>query len=194
MYLISAQGLDVMRGDRMLLQQLSFAVAAGDVLHIKGRNGAGKSSLIEVLVGLRPAANGVVQRPDSDQFHWIGHRNALHPDLSVLDNLQSWCCLNNVKTDSMEPALDTLGVRRFRSRLARSLSMGQKRRASLARLLLSPRPLWILDEPFSGLDAQATILVGRMMKDHLGTGGGIIVTSHQPLPGRIDRVTILDLA
>ncbi len=194
MYLLSAIAVDVARGDRALLEGISFSVAAGDLLHIKGRNGAGKSSLIEVLVGLRRPQRGRVEGLQSQQMHWVGHRNALQPDLTLAENLRSWCSLQKLKTANVSDALEHLGLRALRHRPARTLSMGQKRRAALARLLISPRPLWILDEPLSGLDTQGTLLLGKLMNAHLADQGGIVVTSHQPLPGRIARVSVLDLA
>ena len=191
--LLSAVALSIGRGDRRLLSDLHFRIDAGDVLHLRGRNGAGKSSLIEVLVGLRPAQGGTVQRVDTDRLHWIGHRNALNPDLSLIENLGAWCTLNGVSARGILPALDRMGLARLRLRLARTLSAGQKRRAALARLLLVPRPLWLLDEPLSGLDTEGLALLGQLMNEHVAGGGGIVVTSHQSLPGKLPRVTVIDL-
>lgn len=192
-YLLSAAALGVGRGDRRLLSDLQFTVGAGDVLHLRGRNGAGKSSLIEVLVGLRPPQAGELRRPEADQLHWIGHRNALNADLSLIENLAAWCVLNAVDRKAIAPALERMGLARLRLRPARTLSAGQKRRAALARLLLEPRPLWLLDEPLSGLDSEGLGLLGQLMNDQVERGGGIVVTSHQSLPGKLPRVTVIDL-
>lgn len=191
--LLSAVALCIGRGDRRLLSDLTFQIGAGDVLHLRGRNGAGKSSLIEVLVGLRPVQGGSVQRVATGQLHWIGHRNALNPDLSLVENLGAWCTLNGVSSRSILPALERMGLARLRLRQARTLSAGQKRRAALARLLLVPRPLWLLDEPLSGLDTEGLMLLGQLMNEQLASEGGIVVTSHQSLPGKLPRVTVIDL-
>lgn len=191
--LLSATALSIGRGDRTLLSDLDLSVSAGDVLHLRGPNGVGKSSLIEVLAGLRPALKGEIRR--ERPMHWIGHRNALQGDLSVAENLAYWCAINEAGTTSLTSAMDRLGLSRLKSRPARMLSAGQKRRTALCRLLVVPRPLWLLDEPMSGLDAAGTILLGQLMNEHVGTGqGAILVTSHQALPGRLPRVTVLELA
>lgn len=190
---LCARGLTVGRGDRVLLSGLDFTVNPGDVLHLRGRNGAGKSSLIEVLCGLRRQESGELDTPPVKQFHWIGHRNALNADLGIAENLSSWCAINGVEPSAIPSALERLGLSRLRSRPVRTLSAGQKRRAALARLLLVRRPLWLLDEPLSGLDTDGLVLLGQMMNEHLAGDGGIVVTSHQSLPGRLPRVTVIDL-
>lgn len=190
---LSASDLSIGRGDRILLSGLNLSIAPGDVLHLRGRNGAGKSSLIEVLVGLRPARGGSLQHSDASQFHWIGHRNALNADLSVLENLEGWCVLNRVSARGISVALERTGLARMRHRQVRTLSAGQKRRAALSRLLLVRRPLWLLDEPLSGLDGDGMVLLGELMNDHLAGEGAIVVTSHQTLPGRLPRVTVMEL-
>lgn len=191
--LLSADALCIGRGDRCLLSDLSFQIGAGDVLHLRGRNGAGKSSLIEVLVGLRPPQAGQLQRLDIERVHWIGHRNGLNGDLTLVENLAGWCALNALPTQRILPALERMGLARLRQRQARTLSAGQKRRAALARLLLESRPLWLLDEPLSGLDTEGLGLLGQLMNEHVAGGGGIVVTSHQALPGKLPRVSVIEL-
>ena len=191
--LLSATALCIGRGDRRLVSDLHFALQPGDVLHLRGRNGAGKSSLIEVLVGLRPPQSGEVHRAAGEAFHWVGHRNALHPDLTLRENLDSWCALNDVSTDAIPAALERMGLARLRLRPARTLSAGQKRRAALSRLLITRRPLWLLDEPLSGLDGEGLAALGQLMNEHVAGEGAIVVTSHQSLPGKLPRVTVIDL-
>lgn len=193
MALLSVSGLGIGRGDRRLLSGLNFVVEPGDVLHLRGRNGAGKSSLIEVMVGLRAPQEGALRRPEPGQVHWIGHRNALNADLSIAENLSGWCALNDVPESSLAPALERVGLAPLKRRLARALSAGQKRRAAMARLLLVARPLWLLDEPLSGLDTQGVRLLGELMNEHIAGDGGIVVTSHQALPGKLARVRVIEL-
>lgn len=191
--LLSATALCIGRGDRRLVSDLNFSLQPGDVLHLRGRNGAGKSSLIEVLVGLRPPQSGDVHRARDEAFHWVGHRNALNPDLTLRENLDCWCALNGVSGDTIVPALERMGLARLRLRPARTLSAGQKRRAALARLLVARRPLWLLDEPLSGLDGEGLAVLGQLMNEHIAGDGAIVVTSHQSLPGKLPRVTVIDL-
>lgn len=193
MALLTASGLSVGRGDRRLLSALCFAVEPGDVLHLRGRNGIGKSSLIEVLVGLRPPLAGTVQRPAFSDWHWIGHRNALNAELGVADNLLHWCRLQGLGQPALRPALERLGLERLQRRPVRTLSAGQKRRAALARLLVDPRPLWLLDEPLSGLDAQGVALLGELLVEQVAADGAVVITSHQKLPGRLARLRVMEL-
>jgi len=191
--LLQTESLSVGRGDRVLFSGLTFAVAAGELVHLRGRNGAGKTSLLEVLAGLRAAVSGTVARP-AGGLHWLGHKNALNGDLSVYENLGFWCALQNCDPSPIAAALERLGLARLRHRPSRTLSAGQKRRAALARLLIAPRPLWLLDEPLAALDVEGLAYVGRMLDEHLRGGGGALVTSHQALPVDATHVQILELA
>lgn len=187
--------LSVTRGDRTVLKALDFRVEAGDVLHVQGRNGAGKTTLLEVLSGLRPPAQGRIEpRPAADTLHWLGHRNGLHPALSPQENLHYWCRLHGVSGQGVDAALQRLGLHRQRHRPSGKLSMGQRRRAALARLLAVPRPWWILDEPLAGLDVAATELVAGLLAEHSASGGAALVSSHQPFPYPIPGLRDLVLA
>lgn len=195
MSLIAVENLAVARGGRTLLRGLDLAVQAGEVLHLRGGNGAGKTSLLEVLCGLRqPLEGGFRQRPEPQELHWLGHKNALNLALTPLENLGFWCGLNGVADNTLLPVLQRLGIERLRHRPCRTLSAGQKRRCALARLLLAPRPLWLLDEPLDGLDVQGLGLFAQLLAEHLGRGGGAIVTSHQPLPPGVPGVREWQLA
>lgn len=178
--LLSTEKLGIVRGDRVLLSEISLALHAGELLHLRGRNGAGKTSLLEVLAGLRLARSGSVSR--MVESHWLGHKNGLNLALSPLENLEFWCGLNEADSKEIVPALQRLSLARWRHRPCRTLSAGQKRRAAMARLLLASRPLWLLDEPLSGLDTEGLACFAGLLDEHLKQGGGAIVTSHQPLP------------
>jgi heme exporter protein A len=194
--LLSTEELSLGRGDRVLISGLSLDVGAGRSLYVRGRNGAGKTSLLEVLAGLRPPISGQVRRPVP--LHWLGHKNALNADMSVLDNLRFWSAMQGASGPDLDlklaSALDRLGLTRLRFRPTRTLSAGQKRRAALARLLVLPRPLWLLDEPLSALDVAGLERFAEIVNEHLVAGGGLVVTSHQPLPIDSTRVTELELA
>jgi heme exporter protein A len=191
--LLSAERLDVSRGDRVLLSGLQLNLEPGSLVHLRGRNGAGKTSLLEVLAGLRRPSAGVVNGAGPEAVHWIGHRNALNPDLDAEENLRYWCAVQGVPDGGLAAALDRMGLTRLRRRTCRRMSAGQKRRVSLCRLLMVQRPLWLLDEPLSGLDGAGLQLFGALLNEHLEQGGAAVVTSHQPLPGRYARLTVLEL-
>ncbi len=188
--------LSVSRADRPLISGLDLHVAAGELLHLRGANGCGKTSVLEVIAGLREAESGTVTTtPDPLPRHWIGHRNALALQLSAIENLEFWCGLNGVPLDRVKPALERMAVPvAARRRAVRTLSAGQKRRSAIARLLLIQRPLWLLDEPLDGLDVDGIALVADLLREHLEQGGGVIMTSHQPLPATLPRVRTLDLS
>lgn len=194
MPLFAVEALTLYRGSRKLAADLSFALEAGTALHLRGRNGIGKTTLLEVLSGLRRVEEGrITQRPDSSELHWLGHKNALNLSLTPQENLEFWCGLHGVDAAGIPSALETLGVSRVRHRPCRTLSAGQKRRTALARLLLSPRKLWLLDEPLDGLDVQGLSLFAELLNAHLKAGGAAVVTSHQPLPVGVATVRELQL-
>lgn len=187
MPLLTAEKLTVLRGDRELLRGFDLVLGAGELVHLRGANGAGKTSLLETLAGLRRPGEGKIRLSDDEaRPHWLGHRNGLNLQLSPLDNLRFWCGLNGVAAAGIEPALTRLGLPpRARHRACRTLSAGQKRRSALARLLLQRRALWLLDEPLDGLDAAGLQLFAELIAGQLQTGGAVLMTSHQPLPGSL---------
>lgn len=191
---LQVRNLAVARGDRNVVEALDFSVAAGEILHIRGRNGAGKTSLLEVLCGLRqPAAGSLEGRPDAEHRHWLGHKNALNPTLSPDENLRFWCALGGHADVDVGPALLRVGLKAQRHRPCGSLSTGQRRRAALARLLALPRPWWFLDEPLAGLDHAGIDLLAELLDVHGRSGGAALVTSHQPLPAAVAGVRSLEL-
>ncbi len=167
----------------MLLRGIGFALDREQALHIAGGNGSGKTSLLETLCGLRAPEQGTVLGLESSAaFHWIGHKNAQNPALTAVENLRFWCQINGAGEDRIENAFDRLQLRAQQHRPSRELSIGQRRRAALARLLVARRPLWLLDEPLSGLDAGGVELFSELLKAHLALGGAAVITSHQELP------------
>lgn len=187
MSLLRAEGLSVYRGDRCLLADFELMLARGDLLHLRGPNGIGKTSLLETLAGLRPPREGrVVREPAEAGVHWLGHRNGISLALTPTENLRDWCGFGGGDAHRIAAVLERLGLPpRARLRPCRLLSAGQKRRTALARLLLAPRPLWLLDEPLDGLDAAGLALFAELAAAHLDGGGALLMTSHQALPATL---------
>lgn len=187
-------GLSLARGERHLFSDLSFAIAAGEVLFIRGPNGAGKSSLLLALAGiLRPDAGSIVwhdggaEAERGEAMHFLGHLPAVKPRLTLLENLAFWASLYGGKGLAPDSALDEVGLSGLGALEAGHLSAGQTRRLALARLLIAERPIWLLDEPTAALDAEGEKLVGRLIAAHCTVPhpGLVIAATHQdiPLPG-----------
>src|SRR5262249_7500796 len=149
------------RGGRMVFSGLSFAVDAGEALLVRGPNGAGKSSLLRAVAGLVQLTAGELALEGGDdeatigeQAHYLGHQDALKPSLTVAENLDSWARYLDGGA-AVAPALDAVGLGAIAHLPAAYLSAGQRRRLSIARLVAVARPLWLLDEPTTALDAAA---------------------------------------
>jgi heme exporter protein A len=185
---LSATDLACRRGGRDVFDGVSFSVASGESLTIQGRNGAGKSSLLRMVAGLVRIAAGNLALEGGDpeltvgeQAHYLGHQDALKSSLSVAENLRFWSAfLGPAATDAKEP-LAAVGLDTLADLPAAYLSAGQRRRLSIARLLAVKRPLWLLDEPTSTLDAAAQARLGEIMQAHLAGGGIILAATHSAL-------------
>lgn len=188
-FVLTVTDLTLQRGNRTLAKGVNLSLPAGQVLHLSGRNGTGKTTLLELLAGLREAEAGqITQRPLSSELHWVGHKNALNLNLTPQENLEFWCGLHAADASQIPAVLDRMGVKAQRHRPCRTLSAGQKRRTALARLLLVPRKLWLLDEPLDGLDAQGLSLFAELLNTHLDQSGAALITSHQAMPTAVTRV------
>ncbi|MGH8668895.1 MAG: cytochrome c biogenesis heme-transporting ATPase CcmA [Burkholderiales bacterium] len=200
--MLEATGLECERGGRTLFRGLSFALQPGEALRISGANGSGKTSLLRILCGLLPPSAGEVRwqaapikalREDySRQLVYLGHAPAVKDDLSAAENLRIACRIVGVGASeaSLQEALARFGV--DGKRVTKRLSQGQRRRAALARLALSASvPLWLLDEPFSALDASGADLLRKVLEEHLQRGGALAYTTHQD-PG-IAPARVIDL-
>lgn len=185
--LLSAHGLSFTRNDEPVFGPLDFVVAAGEALLVQGGNGAGKTTLLRVLAGLLRAdageihIDGRIARSDlrARAIAYLGHLPALKADLDTLENLDFLCGLHGRRARQLPGnALAMVGLAGYETTLARQLSAGQKKRLSLARLWLSPAPLWLLDEPYANLDLDGINLVNRMISAHLRDGGAALVTTH----------------
>jgi heme exporter protein A len=185
--LLAARGLSFMRNDEPVFGPLDFAVDAGEALLVRGDNGAGKTTLLRVLAGLLRPEAGTIEidgRPTATPertraLAYLGHLPAQKADLSALENLDFLCGLHGrIGTLSADAAMHIVGLDGYQETLARQLSAGQKKRLSLARIWLSPAPVWLLDEPYANLDLDGIALVNRMVEAHLREGGAALVTTH----------------
>lgn len=183
-----ASSLTCVRGGREVFSGLSFEAAAGQLLAVTGRNGSGKTSLLRLIAGLLPPAGGSLALEGGDaeltlaeQAHYLGHRDALKPALSVLENLIFWRDFLGGEVFDAPESLAAVGLAHAAHLPAAYLSAGQRRRLSLARLLTVRRPLWLLDEPTNALDAGGQDMAAGLMREHLGTGGLIVAATHAPL-------------
>ena len=167
-------------GDRELFDELSLSLRAGDLVEIRGPNGSGKSTLLRCLVGLHEPDAGDVRRTVDSLY--VGHRSGICPRLTPIENLRWFAGISNVNEGSIEAALGRMGLGDARHEVCDSLSAGQLRRVTLARLLVSAAPLWILDEPLTALDDDGRDLVGELLARHRSMGGAAICATHQALP------------
>ncbi len=200
--MLDIQNLECTRGDRTLIRDLSFRLDAGELLHIAGRNGSGKTTLMRTLCGLTLPYGGEVRWQGTPirklgedyrrELAYVGHAHGFHGELTTVENLRLHACLAEGQT-KIESALDRLGLTPQAGLPAKLLSQGQKRRLSLARLLVADRRLWILDEPFTALDVSSVRLVNDLILAQLSRGGMVILTSHQELGLDYERRTVLDL-
>jgi len=190
---LSVEGLAVSRGDRGLFRGFDLQLAAGEAVALTGPNGAGKTSLLRAIAGfIRPDAGhlgfrgetGSIDSEDARRsgIHLLGHHDGLKSGRTARDELLFQVGWTGGDPASALAAAETLGLRRVLDLAVRHLSAGQRRRLALARLIASPRPMWLLDEPLAPLDAEHRALFGELMAAHLAGGGLVLAAVHDPLP------------
>jgi len=154
---------------------ITFTVKAGEVLYIVGANGSGKSTLLNLIAGILPTQNGVI---NAQPFFYCGHKTGLKPSLSIQDNINFRCAIYGKTTTEQTEVLSLFQLEKLKNRLLGSLSQGQQRQVALVSGVLSKRQLWILDEPFSNLDKQAQYIFKEQLNRHLQKGGAAIIAAH----------------
>lgn len=187
--LLQGIGLSCVRDDRILFEELTFELGEGQVLLLEGRNGSGKTSLLRILCGFREADSGQVlwcgETIKDSQYRadmaYVGHLDGVKKELSVYENLSVSLALSQPGPYSIEDSLNRVHLAEYDDVLVQSLSAGQKRRLSLARLLITKNRLWILDEPFTSLDRHGIALIETLMAEHCASGGLIVLTSHHEI-------------
>jgi heme exporter protein A len=172
---LSVHSLSCARGGIQVLTGVGFAVAPGEALILRGPNGAGKTTLLRTLAGLTPPLEGRIDAPD-DAIAYAGHADGLKAQLSVAENLRFWAGVFGAT--GIEAAVEAFDLGDLLDRRAGNLSAGQKRRLSLARLLVTGRPVWCLDEPTVSLDVDNVARFARAVEAHLSDGGSAIIATH----------------
>jgi heme exporter protein A len=180
---LRVESLALSRGGRVLFEGLSFAADAGSYVEVRGANGAGKTSLLRAIAGfLKPRAGAIGLAGAEDAAsatHYVAHANALKPNARVASHARYWAGLFGGAGDA--DALTRVGLSGLEQREARTLSQGQARRLALSRLLIAPRPLWLLDEPAAALDPSGHELVSELIDAHRARGGIVVAAVHEPL-------------
>lgn len=190
--LLAGRRLTCERDGRLLFSELDLQLHVGELLQLEGPNGVGKTSLMRLLAGLLPMTEGELfwqgqpLEPSRDAFLqsslFIGHLAGIKAELSPLENLAWYAALDGISDELLlEQALQQVGLAGYEDHPCHQLSAGQKRRVALARLVISPRPLWLLDEPFTALDKQAVAAMETLLVKHAEAGGAAILTSHHAL-------------
>jgi heme exporter protein A len=174
------------RGGRFLFRGLSFRLSPGEAITVLGPNGAGKTSLLRIIAGLLPPAEGMIALegaggPVAEACHFLGHLDGVKGALTVAENLDFSRALLGGEGTSAETALARLGLGALSGLPAHVLSAGQRRRLALARLLAALRPIWLLDEPTAALDAAGKEVLADMIGEHRAGGGMVIAATHLDL-------------
>ncbi|MGV2122471.1 heme ABC exporter ATP-binding protein CcmA [Agrobacterium vitis] len=200
---LNALELAAKRGEDLLFRNVSFTLSSGEALILTGRNGSGKSTLLRVIAGfIRPERGsvlfespGIEPRPPREVSHYLGHRNGMKAELTVAENLEFWkAFLGQAQSGSgisIEEAADQVGLGGITHLPYGYLSAGQQRRFAMARLLVSYRPIWILDEPTAALDVKADEMFSSLIRAHLAQGGMVLAATHQPLG--LDSPNLLEM-
>jgi heme exporter protein A len=184
---LSGRDVRCVRGGREVFSGLDFEAASGEALAVTGPNGSGKTSLLRLIAGLLTIADGSIGLEGGEteltlpeQAHYLGHRDALKSALSVLENLSFWRDFLGGEAFDASASLAAVGLDHAAHLPAAYLSAGQRRRLSIARLLVVRRPVWLLDEPTSALDTGGQRMFAALMNDHLARGGLIVAATHAP--------------
>lgn len=172
---LNVSDLSIARGGLPVLEGISFELKPGQALILRGPNGIGKTTLLRSIAGLQPPLGGVVSGGE-DQIAYAAHSDGLKSALTVTENLQFWASVFG--THNIESALQAYNLTTLRDRPAGALSAGQKRRLGLSRMMVTGRPIWVMDEPTVSLDQASVALFAQAMRTHLEAGGSALIATH----------------
>lgn len=172
---LNVSDLTIARGGIKVLEGLSLSLEPGQALVLRGPNGVGKTTLLRTIAGLQPPLAGRIEA-ESETMVYAGHADGLKPTLTVEENLNFWASVFG--TSDIDAAIDAFQLDSLRTRPAGALSAGQKRRLGLARLLVTGRPIWVLDEPTVSLDVEAVRMFADTVRTHLSQGGATLIATH----------------
>ncbi len=196
---LSGRGVRCVRGGREIFSGVDFEASSGQALAVTGPNGSGKTSLLRLIAGLLTITDGSIGLEGGEteltlpeQAHYLGHRDALKSALSVMENLSFWRDFLGGEAFDTGASLAAVGLDHAAHLPAAYLSAGQRRRLSIARLLVVRRPVWLLDEPANALDSAGQIMFAALTGDHLARGGLIVAATHAPLGVQAKELRIGD--
>lgn len=181
--MLSVQDITLERYFRPVFEPVSFELRGGKVLLLTGDNGSGKTTLLRLLAGLLRPSQGVV-KSSADSCMYVGHQLGIKDDLDVFENIQFMSHLFGAETAPTGKIIQRVGLQQVASQLARTLSAGQRKRCALARLLVRPSDLWLLDEPYSSLDQEGIGLIDSLLREHTKRGGACMLATHGGLRPR----------
>jgi len=207
MAIFSGSDLGCERGERVVFEGVSFQVSSGSITELRGANGSGKSTLLRMMAGLLPPSRGTItwndvplgQDPDAHRarINYIGHLDGVKSLLTVVENLRFWAEIGSAhaETDALiVQAMASFGINKLADTPARFLSAGQRRRVALARLIVRPSLIWLLDEPATALDTAALAQLDHTMAAHLGAGGIVVMATHEPPRRPTPRIDLDEMA
>lgn len=197
---LKIENLTLQRGDRLLLRDFSLSVRAGEVIELRGANGSGKTTLLRAIAGLHSPESGKIifanenegEFENSDYIALLSHQDAIKPNESIIRQLEFWAEIFGAPKDKIDETAQKLTIKRLLLLMGGALSAGQKRRVAIARIMLSSRPIWLLDEPAAPLDSDGRKLLGEILQEHIDNSGIIIAAVHDDLPIKNARLVQID--
>jgi heme exporter protein A len=187
---ISVDNVAVIRGNRLVLRGLSVTARSGDIIWVRGANGCGKSTLIRLIAGMLHATAGSIQT--EGRIALADENLALDANLTVEKALMFWADMDGATADARSAAMADMDLQGLAQVPVRFLSTGQRKRASIARVLASKANIWLLDEPYNGLDSESCARLDQAITAHTATGGIVLVAAHQPPSINVAHSLILD--
>jgi len=187
---LNLDNVAVMRGNRMVLRDLSVAARSGDIIWIRGANGCGKSTFLRLVAGLLSVTSGAIHA--EGRIALADENLALDANVTLEAALRFWADMDGASADARDAALTDMDLQDLAHIPVRFLSTGQRKRASIARVLTSQADIWLMDEPYNGLDSASCARLDQAMLAHTASGGIVLVAAHQPPSINVAHSLLLD--